>query len=273
MVPPITGHRVDPRLTNLIKKNDNILTRILKKSQREVESTIKTYQDPEQLEQLINAMTERGFIVTTRNQEDLAKFQGNINKAFTIGLETGSQTPTAVMNIIRETTIDSVMKYVKSLDTDLKQNVSEILVKGREAGQMPQQTINQIVERLGVDTNRGNLIARTETMRASNLAGWSQNKAEGATHFVVDSSPTACKRCIKTYEGRVFTIDQTSMLPPWHPRCECVPMFFYSEDEAQSMAEDVLDRNGTERDQLLKGGYGIPADGTGPVHPDLMAKA
>lgn len=270
MVPPITGHRVDPRLTNLIKKNDNILTRILKKSQREVESTIKTYQDPEQLEQLINAMTERGFIVTTRNQEDLAKFQGNINKAFTIGLETGSQTPTAVMNIIREATIDSVMKYVKSLDTDLKQDVSEILVKGREAGQMPQQTINQIVERLGVDTNRANLIARTETMRASNLAGWSQSKAEWATHFTVDVSPTACEDCIEVYEDQVFTIDETSMLPPWHPRCECVPLFFFSEEEANGMSGDVADRNSGEREQLLKDGYGIPSDGTGPVHPDLV---
>jgi len=270
MAPPTVSQRIDPRITNIIKKNDNILTRILKLSEREVQATVKQYSNPEELEQLLNAMVQRGFIVTTRNDKQLTQFQNNIGRAFDIGLRTGETAPGPVMNIIRETTIDSVMKYVKSLDSDLKQSVSEILVKGREAGQMPQETINQIVTRLGVDTNRANLIARTETMRANNLAGWSQNKAEGATHFTVDVSPTACEDCIETYEGQVFTIDQTDMLPPWHPRCECVAMFFYSEEEARGMSSDVVDRNGGERDQLLSDGYGIPSDGTGPVHPDLV---
>lgn len=73
-------------------------------------------------------------------------------------------------------------------------------------------------------------IARTETMRASNLANLVQARNRGATGYTVFCNPGACTHCINEYgkhENTVYDINDTVNFPPLHPNCRCTPAFIY----------------------------------------------
>lgn len=250
-------------LYNLIVDNEAILKQVMRISSKELETIVKTYKDPKTLETMIRAMISRGFINTHTDSINL--FQDNIGKAFEIGSNTGNRAPLPTQSIIKQTTIDSVMKYVTSLDNRLKTRAGEILAEGYTKQELQNVTVKRMVNELKMTEYQAKRIAITETMRSSNIASWSQNKAEGATHFIVDHRSTACKYCINYFSDRVYLIDEVRYLPPIHPHCACVPIFFYSEDEARVYQGRIQNRNSKELAKFEKQGFKIPKDGTGPI--------
>jgi SPP1 gp7 family putative phage head morphogenesis protein len=259
-----TPKAIPPQMYNIIADNVKILTDILNISQKELETLAKTFKNPEQLQQMLQGLINRGFIGTSENLEVLNTFQNNIGIAFQTGLAQAGGTPSPVMSLIQTTMIDSVMNYVTRMDTDLKKQLGQILADGYAQKQFPPQIIKKMKDEVGITKARAGMIARTETMRSSNMANWSQAKVNGATHFIVDSRAAACKYCRMAFSGRVFSIDETKYIPPFHPNCACVPIFFYDETEAQNYLDRVNKRNEKERKLLTKQGHKLPSDGTGP---------
>lgn len=277
MVPPQTTNPITPEawgdiqpktlpqgLHNLIADNEATLNKILRTSRLELDQLIRTYQDPTELEQILRAMINRGFIVTDQHQDDLTRFKQNIGRAFELGLNGGQQSPPAVMSIIQTTMVDSVMNYVTRMDTDMKRELGQILSDGYSNRMMPRDIVRQMTDRIGINESRAGMIARTETMRSSNMASWAQNKAEGAKYFIVDHRAAACKHCIKLFRKRVFKIDEAKYIPPIHPSCACVPVYFYTKADAQEYLSRVRRRNDAEAKLLREQGYKLPGDGTGP---------
>lgn len=254
---------IPPQMYNLIADNEQILSKILNISQKELQTVLRTYQDPAQVEQILRALTQRGFIITDRNTEDLARFKQNIGTAFEIGLQGGTTAPGGVTSIIQTTMVDSVMNYVTRMDTSLKQELGQILAEGYIQKRMPVDTVRLMSERVGISKARAGMIARTETMRSSNIANWTQAKTGGAKYFIVDHRAGACKHCIKLFSSKIFRIDETRFIPPIHPNCACVPIFFHSKAEARDYLDRVLMRNIQERKLLTEQGFKLPSDGTG----------
>lgn len=255
---------IEPRLYNLIADNESLLTNILKTSRLELEQVARTYSDPVQFEQILRALINRGFVVTDQYSDLLSQFKQNINTAFEIGLNKGQSTPSAVMSIIQTTLTDSVMNYVTKMDTDLKQQLGKILADGYANKVMPNEIVKQMTNKVSISESRAGKIVRTETMRASQTASWAQNKVEGAKYFIVDHRAAACKRCISLFRNRIFGIDETKYIPPIHPNCACVAIFFNNKADAQKYLARVRKRNDLESDLLKKQGYTLPKDGTGP---------
>jgi len=259
----ITPKTIPPSIYNIIADNQGILTEILSLSQRELQSFATQYRNPQQLEQILRAIVNRGFIVTSDHTEQLANFKQNIGFAFEIGLNQAAGTPSAVMSVVEKTMMDSAMNYITKMDNTLKEKVGNILVESYR-NKIPTPTmLNQIVDTVGISKSRAGAIARTETMRSSNMASWSQSKAAGMEYFVVDHRAAACQWCIKRFHNRVFGIDETRYVPPIHPNCACVPSFFYDKQDARDYLNGIVERNKLERELMQNKGYDIPKSGSG----------
>jgi SPP1 gp7 family putative phage head morphogenesis protein len=251
-------------LYNKIADNQQLLQKVLKLGQAELEQAVKTFKDPNQLEQVLRAMVNRGFVITDANTEDITTFKQNLADAFQIGLNTGNVAPSASSSIVQITMVDSVMQLVTKMDTDLKKDLGKILADGYAQKKFPTEIVKEMSDKIGISQDRARKIATTETMRGSNTASWSQAKAEGAKYFIVDYRAAACKRCIQLFSGRIFDIDETKYIPPIHPWCACVPVYFDSKKDAEDYAKKIKKRNKLEKALLEKQGYKLPKDGTGP---------
>jgi len=264
---------IKKRLYNLMADNEQILTKILNIKQKELNQLLKLYaKHPEKLYKALQYWIAQGTLLNNANIGDLATYINNMGTAYSIGLSLVEGTPIATQQAIKTVMQDSIMKYVTNVDTQTKQKLAKILTDGYDQKQMPRDTIKQMQSHLEHDKYRASMITHTETMRASNGASWAQAKAEGATHFIVDVRPGACKYCVKRFEGRVFGIDEVKYLPPLHPWCACVPQFFFSEDEAQNAADEFKQRNLDEIKRLKDKGFEFPENGTGPLSPEAIAQ-
>lgn len=251
-------------LYNKLADNQQLLQKILQLGQLELENTLTAFKNPNELEQVLRALVNRGFIITEDRKEELDKFKQNLADVFEIGLNTGTTPPPAASSIVQTTMVDSVMQLVTNLDTDLKKNIGKILSDGYAEKKFPRDIVKQMSDEIGISQSRAKKIATTETMRGSNAASWTQNHSEGMKYFVVDVRAAACKDCIRHFSGRVFKISETRYIPPIHPFCACVPIYFATKAEAQDYAKKIQRRNELERDLLKKQGFKLPKDGTGP---------
>jgi hypothetical protein len=248
----------------------------MKTSQKEIDTTLKMAKSPEEATQLLNILTQKPFITTAKNTEDIAKFEENIGKSWKLGMNSGRDAPLRTVQMMEGMVKENVMNYVTKLDKDTRTELGKIVADTLQHNLgapiqdriMPEQLAQNMSRVLDGNISRSRMIARTETMRASNLASWSQNRAEGSTHFMVDNRAESCELCADEYEGEVFTIDQLDMLPPLHPNCACVPVYFTDETEAQDWSNQLSDEKVEEREQLDEKGYTIPSDGTGPIQSE-----
>lgn len=137
---------------------------------------------------------------------------------------------------------DSCTKYFTRYGDDVKRDINDILQNAIRKSQMPNVTAKQIDEyfkQYVTDQKelrgRGAMIARTETMRASNLGSYIGAQQNGATHFKVISRKGRCDKCGALYRDGtfIFSMNDLDKLPPLHPRCRCVPVFFSDIREAK----------------------------------------
>lgn len=198
------------------------------------------------------------------NADDLEKYLRNIEYSANLGLKFGKksiidkQAQKQLVSVIKE----NGMKYVTNLGDELKTGLVDVLSSGLTSGTAHPEIANQMKELIGSNISRAETIARTETMRANVATLYADAKSIGATHFVVDNRAEACESCQEEYEDQVFTIDQTDMLPPLHPNCACVAVFFDNEEEANQWGMDLANEKQGIRDDLVKDGFTIKPDGT-----------
>ncbi len=261
------------RLFNIVSNNKELLEKLSTMAQRDIDQVVRTWQrDPELMMQVLQTLTGKPLLTADKNTEILNKFKDNIGQAYRIGLDAAPGSPQLIPRMIEESVKDNVFKFVTRLDDDtrseLGSKLSEIIQHNRTAEQseklMPRDVAIELSKTLDGNVARAEAIARTETMRAANLASWSQAKAMDATHYTVDSSFEACEECSETYDGQVFPIDDIDNLPPLHPNCACVPAFG-GEEDMQGIADELSQRNEDEVQNLADKGMEPAPDGSGPV--------
>lgn len=119
--------------------------------------------------------------------------------------------------------------YVSNVGKDIQAELQKIGVECYNNQLAPRETAQVIGERIDVfSTTRCQTIARTETIRASNLSNHVQARTDGAMSYTVHCNEGACEHCIAEFgenEDTVYDIDDTVNLPPYHPNCRCTPRY------------------------------------------------
>lgn len=256
--------RIPQQMYNIIADNTQLLTKILKISQTELQNTIQNYKDPTQLKTLIDALLQRGLIQIPANDENLQLFKENIGRAYDLGTNNIQPTTKPLLDTYKSIIQDNEVKYLTNVTDKQRKDVGKILTDAIENKTMPKDIIQQLSNKAGLRESRAGSVTRTAMMRASNGASYAQNSAEGSQYFIVDHRSTACKYCIKAFSRRVYNINEAKFIPPFHNNCACVPMFFNTREEAEAFANDVYKRNQKELQILKDKGVKIPGNGSGP---------
>lgn len=119
--------------------------------------------------------------------------------------------------------------YVSNVGKDIQTELQKIGVECYNNKLAPRETAKVIGERIDVfSTTRCQTIARTETIRASNLSNHVQARTDGAMSYTVHCNEGACEHCIAEFgenEDTVYDINDTVNLPPYHPNCRCTPRY------------------------------------------------
>ena len=213
---------------------------------------------------------------TTKANEKLIPYQNNIGRAFKFGVNFQSDTPSQTILALEESVKQSTKKYITNLGDDLKTQAGDIVANGIK-NNIP---VNDIVAKLEVDLNtsraRANSIARTETMRAAHAGSYAQAIRDGKQYYIVDSRAEACTICKRKYTGQVFDITDASAMPPLHPNCACIPVYFNELDEANRWATKIETDINNQVKQLEQKGLEVKPDGTGAevnkIAPDKRVK-
>lgn len=133
------------------------------------------------------------------------------------------------MELVKGVIAQNTMHYVTRMGEDMKNELRRIALDGYNQKLAPKELAKEMADKVdGMSRQRAQCIARTETMRASNMSNWANAKYNmGAQSFRVTSDPDCCPDCEEAYQDGnvVFDIDDQDELPPRHPWCRCVPRF------------------------------------------------
>jgi SPP1 gp7 family putative phage head morphogenesis protein len=160
---------------------------------------------------------------------------------------------------------DNSMKYITKLGDDIKLELSKVLKDAVVKGEAANKTIANMQNVYKMNSARARTIVRTETMRAANGASYAQALSEGKKYYIVDSRAEACAVCKKQYLGKVFSVTDNTAFPPLHPNCACIPMYFYSSEDATKWS-GIVQNDILEQLRILESkGLQINPNGTAPT--------
>ena len=150
----------------------------------------------------------------------------------------------AQKELTRLTIENRVGDLIVDVGEDIKYNVRDIVKNGYNNKLSQDEIAENINKKITTIKNkRARAIARTEIARTATASDYVINQERGANAFTVDCRNTACDYCkqkvLKNPEREAtgkgmtgdveFGIDDVENLPPFHPNCRCVAMFFKKE--------------------------------------------
>ena len=158
---------------------------------------------------------------------------------------------------------EACMTMVTNVGEDIKIELRKIAVESYNQKNTPQQTAKMIGERIeSFSKTRCQCIARTETLRAGNCANYLNAQQDNMKSYTIDCHQEACPYCVELYrtdpddvnsEPVRFDITDYENLPPYHPNCRCVPLFWPDPVEPESEeVEEVIDDTPSASEEFAK---------------------
>lgn len=251
----------DKDIFNLQKKQSMIIRNLTKKLSLIINGQMGEIEATNTLTE-IQGLINVNIFMKTSNMDVMKEFYNLIDRAFRVGIDFSPGPTSKDLIRLSEMVQENIGSFVSKLGEDIKQEALDIVSLGLENGLLPQDIKLELVDMLGKKDWEAERIARTETMRASNAGAYNQALSDGCTHFVIDNRAEACSECQDEYEGQVFELSEQDAIPPLHPNCACVPVFFHEQGEAQGWSDDLQSEKQDIRDELEKDGKEISKDGT-----------
>jgi SPP1 gp7 family putative phage head morphogenesis protein len=171
----------------------------------------------------------------------MAKETQNVLAGIVQATNISSLPPGGVQELVKGVISENTMHYVTRMGEDMKTDLRKIAVEGYRNKVAPKELAKQMSQKIeGLSRQRAQVIARTETRRAGNISNYVNAKInQGANSFkVISDSSTVCPFCQQLYgDGSiVFDIEQSDVIPPIHPNCNCTPLY---STKTQDMREET----------------------------------
>lgn len=213
-----------------LHKQINTNTRRMKALIRDVKAdVVRRTQNSKDIDDWLERLSpyvNHDFLVTGIHADSMKTIIGGICKAVEFSNLPKGANQELTKGVISECCYTYVTNATRELQTEMKKIAVETY---NTPGETNRDLARKLDERIDVfDKTRCRTIARTETMRASNLSNHIQAKADGAMSYTVHCEDGACDYCIDTYgenEDTIFDIDDTDDFPPYHPNCRCTPRY------------------------------------------------
>jgi len=244
------------KVRTLTERQANILRSIINDAIRGISRNLTS-------EEMVILAT-RNIFETEKSQDKLKPYKDNIGILFLAGMSFAQfDRPSNVVQIMKDTAIQSSMRFVNELGNRYKMEASELMRNASQRG-MPATDMRQILKDFyNKKAWEADRIVRTETMRAANIGAYAQARREGATHYAIDGRAEFCAFCRNTSNKGPYPIDDTGHIPPLHPNCACIAIFYRDEEEAIKDQDYLNSQITKQRTILEKEGFTIPEDGTG----------
>ena len=213
-----------------LHKQVNTNTRRMKSLIRDVKADVvrrtKNSQDIDEWLTKLSPYVNHDFLVTGIHSDTMKTIVDGIAK----GVELSNLPKGANQELTKGVISECCYTYVTNATTELQNDMRRIAIETYNTpGETNKDLARKLSERIDTfDKTRCRTIARTETMRASNLSNLVQAREDGAMSYTVHCENGACDYCIETYgenEDTIFDINDTDNFPPFHPNCRCTPRF------------------------------------------------
>lgn len=169
----------------------------------------------------------------------------------------------AQKELVRVTVEEKVGELIVDVGEDIKDSVRDIVRDGYNRNLSQDEIASNISARVSaIKGKRARAIARTEIARTATVSDYVINRERGANGWYVECRNTACPVCKDRWHkswtpesdesfkpsdtsaggkgwigDRIFSMNDTSMLPPVHPSCRCV--VYYTSEEPNVSKEPI----------------------------------
>jgi len=149
---------------------------------------------------------------------------------------------------------------LKGITNRMAQKISRELAVGLAEGRGPVYIARQITKQVDIERTRAVVMARTEVVRAHNIANIMTYRMAGLEKVKVKAEwstagdDRVCPDCAMM-EGEILTLDQAERLIPLHPQCRCVVLPFvvrFMEPKGYTIRERIA---GVGKRYVDKDGY------------------
>jgi len=115
------------------------------------------------------------------------------------------------------------LTLAKSINMTTMDAIRKALAEGFAAGESIQQLTKRIEEYFTENAKyRAEMVARTETISASNEGALHRYELEGIDKSEFYPSPDACEVCLGIAQDPIYITKDASGVIPVHPNCRCV---------------------------------------------------
>ncbi len=119
--------------------------------------------------------------------------------------------------------LERSLKLAKLINSTTLDAIRKALAEGFSAGESIQQLTKRIEEYFEDNSKvRAEMVARTETISASNEGALHRYELEGIDKSEFYPSPGACDVCLEIAQDPIYVTKDASGVIPVHPFCRCV---------------------------------------------------
>lgn len=267
--------KTEAKIRKLLKNAKIITEKQAKILQKIIDDQLKLIGTASTVDQLL-IMTSVNPMTTAAASTALVEWQNNIGKMFQFGTKFSNKVQSDTVKLLEDGVKQSTMKWITNMGEDMKTRAGQIVSDGIGKSIPTNDIVAKLEQELKIDRPRANSIARTETMRAAHAGSYAQAIRDGKNYYIVDSRAEACKFCKKQYRDQVYDITDPGPMPPFHPNCACIPIYFDDFDEAVRWATKIGVDIDKQVKQLEDKGLKVKPDGTGTevnkLKPDRRLK-
>lgn len=202
---------------------------------------------------------ERTKDFTTENPLIVTGYQDTMTDLISLAVNNNRRIRATQRELVRTTIQETVGHLITNVGEDLKQSIRDIVKQGYDDGLHSREIAKNINKEIDtINSTRARTIARTEVARTQNITNYISANERGATGFTVVCRPDCCEYCAEMYaelseaeyddlqeevengtnDGhliggeKVFSMNDTDNLPPFHPNCRCSANFVYKDADS-----------------------------------------